>query len=160
METKTIILIIISLLVLLLPFVFAYFNSKRKDNKTKSVLKKYADEYNFRLDESNTLSNFAIGLDIEQGILIFIKLDNNQASAEIVNLYDIKSVRLIKEKRSVKAGKSSTLIIEKVSIALTNKKADSKEIYLELYDENVNLTLNGEIQVAEKWVCILEKAVK
>ena len=104
METKTVILIIISLLVLLVPFAFAYFNSKRKDNKSKTALMKYASEYNSRIDESNTMSNIAIGLDSEQGRLFFIKLDNKQVSAEIVNLSDIKSVRLINEKTCRKIG--------------------------------------------------------
>lgn len=159
METKTIILVVISLLVLIVPFAFAYFNRRRKDSKTKSALMKYVNEYNSRLDESNILSNLAIGLDREQARLFFIKNNYNQITAKIVNLNDIKSVRLINDRKAMNAGKSSTLIVEKIAISLSNKSADTKDIILELYDKDVNLSLNGEVQVAEKWVGILEKAI-
>ncbi len=160
MEMKTLILVTITVLVVVIPFVFVYIKNQKKNNKTKSVLTKYADRDNSKIDESDTLSNIAIGIDYDQKRLFFIKHYKNHESEQIINLNDIKNVKLINEKRSVKIGKSSTLVVEKIGIVLTNNKPINQDYTLELYNENINMVLSGEVQLANKWLTIIEGVLK
>lgn len=160
MEMKTLIMVSITVLVVMIPFVFVYIKNQRKNNKTRSVLLKYANVYNSKIDESDTLHNIAIGIDYTQNRLFFVKHFKNQESEQIINLNDVKSVRLVNEKRSVKTGKSSTLVVEKIEILLTNNNPNEKDYILELYNEDINMVLSGEVQLADKWLAILERVLK
>lgn len=157
---KTLIMVSITVLVVMIPFVFVYIKNQRKNNKTRSVLLKYANVYNSKIDESDTLHNIAIGIDYTQNRLFFVKHFKNQESEQIINLNDVKSVRLVNEKRSVKTGKSSTLVVEKIEILLTNNNPNEKDYILELYNEDINMVLSGEVQLADKWLAILERVLK
>lgn len=160
METKTLILGAITILVLVVPFVYVYIKNHKKDSKTKSILTKYADAENSKIDESDTLSNFAIGIDYNQYKLFFIKHSKNNETEQIIDLNEIKNVRLVNEKRAVKIGKTSTLVVEKIEIVLTSNIPNKPDYILGLYDENINFVLGGEVQLADKWVAILETALK
>jgi len=160
MEMKTFIMVIITVLVVVAPFAFVYIKNKNRSNKSNSVLKKYAIEYNSNIDQSDTLSNIAIGIDSSQKKLFFVRYSKKFEYEQIINLNDIKDVKLINEKRSVKTGKSSTLVVEKIEIVLVNKTSNRPNIVLELYNENIHMTLSGEVQLANKWVTILENIIK
>ncbi len=161
MEMKTFIMVSITLLVVVVaPFAFVYIKNKNKSGKSNSVLKKYAIEYNSNIDQSDTLSNIAIGIDSIQKKLFFIRHSKNHEFEQIINLNDIKDVKLINEKRAVKIGKSSTLVVEKIEIVLVNKTSNKPNNVLELYNENIHMTLSGEVQLANKWVTILENILK
>ena len=156
---KTLIMVAITVLVVVVPFAFVYIKNKKKKNKTKSVLLKYANVDNSKIDESDTLDNIAIGVDYNQNRLFFVKHFKNHETEQIININEIKSVRLVNEKRAVKIGKSSTLVVEKIEIVLTNNNPKEKDYILEFYNENINLILSGEVQLANKWVAILERVL-
>ena len=160
MEMKTLIMVAITVLVVVIPFAFVNIKNQRKNNKTKSVLLKYANAYNSKIDESETLNNIAIGIDYNQNRLFFVQHYKTHELEQIIDLNDIKSVRLVNEKRAVKVGKSSTLVVEKIEIVLTNNNPKNQDYVLKLYDENINLILSGEVQLANKWVAILEGVLK
>lgn len=160
MKMKTLITVTITAIALLGPFVFVLIKNQRKNSKTKSIFKKYTNVANSNIDESDTLDNTAIGIDYNQNRLYFIKHSNNKESEQIIDLNDVKSVKLLNGQRSMKSGKSSTLIIEKIEILLTSNSPDKQDHILELYDENIQMTLSGEVQLANKWVAILERVLK
>lgn len=159
MEMKTLIMGTIAVLALVGPFIFVLIKNKRKNNKTKSIFMKYANVDNSNIDESDILDNIAIGIDYNQNRLYFIKHSNNQESKQIINLNDVRSAKLEKKQRTVKSGKSSTLIIEKVELVLTSNNPNKQNYVLDLYDENINMVLSGEVQLANKWVAILERVL-
>ncbi len=160
MEMKSLIMVTTTLLVVLAPFAIVYIKNKTKNSKTNSILLKYANVDNSKIDESDTLSNIAIGIDYSQHRLFFIKHTKSNETEQIINLNDVKNVRLVNEKRAVKTGKSSTLVIEKMEIVLTNNNPKNPDYVLNFYDENINMVLSGEVQLATKWVAILERVLK
>lgn len=160
MEMKTIILGAITILVIVVPFVIVFIKNQKKDSKTKSILKKYAIVENSKLDESDTLGNIAIGIDYNQNKLFFVKHSKNNETEQIINLNEIKNVILVNEKRAVKIGKSSTLVVEKIEIVLTSNIPNKPDYILGLYDEHINFVLGGEVQLADKWTAILERILK
>lgn len=160
MEMKTLIMGAITIFALVGPFAFVFINNKRKENKTKSIFKKYTNVGNSNIDESDTLDNTAIGIDYNQNRLYFIKHFKNQELEQIIDLNEVKSVKLVNSQRSMKSGNSSTLIIEKIEILLTSNSPGKQDHILELYDENIQMSLSGEVQLANKWVAILERVLQ
>lgn len=160
MEMRTIILGAITILVIVIPFVIVFIKNQSKNSKTKSILTKYADAENSKIDESDTLGNIAIGIDYNQNKLFFIKHSKNNETEQIINLNEIKNVRLVNEKRAVKIDKSSTLVVEKIEIVLTSNIQNRQDYILQLYHEDINFVLSGEVQLADKWVAILERVLK
>lgn len=156
MEMKTFIMVSITVIVVVAPFVIVYLKNKGKTGKTKSVLSKYSSLYNSNIDESDTLGNMAIGIDYKQRRLFFIKHYKSKEVEQIIDLNEIKSVKLVNEKRSVKTGKTSTLVVERIELVLAKKDNSNQNIILEIYNENVNMVLSGEVQLANKWNTILE----
>ncbi|MCA9747638.1 MAG: hypothetical protein R2863_09755 [Candidatus Kapaibacterium sp.] len=156
MEMKTFIMVSITVIVVVAPFVIVYLKNKCKTGKTKSVLSKYSSLYNSNIDESDTLGNMAIGIDYKQRRLFFIKHYKSKEVEQIIDLNEIKSVKLVNEKRSVKTGKTSTLVVERIELVLAKKDNSNQNIILEIYNENVNMVLSGEVQLANKWNTILE----
>lgn len=160
MEFGTTIIGISILLVCILPFIMVSVNSKRKMKNKLQELIKYAQLNNAKIDAHEIWANSALGIDFDSIELFFISHENNQKIFQKLALSEIESCQIMKISNTFNGKSSSYIVIEKLDLMLTYKDKKKKHVELNIYNMNhQNLTISGELAIAEKWNKIINEKI-
>lgn len=147
--------LIIGLVVLLLcaaPFILMNRHSKNKKQKLIQTLNQLAASSGNSITEFDVFNDAIIGIDQNNKTLFFVKKLEELNVEEKISLKDYQKSE-VKKKMSNHHGPSSNMqIIKKIHLHFQPKSSENREVNLEFYDENTQFQLNGELQLAEKWV--------
>lgn len=145
---------IFGLLALLL-FVFYvgvyYYKKLKRQNKMLQSLNQLAKENNCKINTYEFCSDFVLGIDESKNFVLFYKLKNEESTSLFVDLAEIQTCQVVKKTRNVKNDIGSLGFIERVELSFTVKDKNKGETRFELYDEETNMQLSGELLFAEKW---------
>ncbi len=137
------------------PLVGMYIKKKNKEHKMLDVLKDLATKQDCNITEHEFCRNFAIAIDQSKHFLFFDKHSEQAEDALFINLEEIKSSKVVKTMREG----SKVSVIQKVELVLT-PSTNAADIKLELYNDNSNMQINEELQMAEKWSEIINNQLK
>ena len=149
---------IVSVLICVGPFLGIYLVKVRKQNKFLRSLKESMLHLNVTIGEHEFCGDFLLGMDKNKKYILFYKnVINSDPIVKIVDLSTIFSCKILKETKTVKTAQESMEFIEKIELSFISK--DKKETKLELFNEERNTQLSGELQCAEKWEQLITELI-
>lgn len=150
MDTSSIIIGVITLIICAIPFVRVSRGNKKRRNKNLKSLKDWTIENNLKLDKIESHSDFILGLDSNEKTFVFFK-ESNENSIEKIPLSNVTQVNLVKETTVSNDAKGLNSRIAKVSLEFSLKLSSSSSVQVELFDLEKNHQLSGEIQLGQEW---------
>jgi len=156
MESGTTIIGLILLFIMVLPFILL---SKRKSKGGKqflSILFDLAKKNNSKISEHELWNNVAVGIDRDTHQLYFIRKTATNNIVYNIDLSEIQKCRLVNTSRKVNYKGGSYNVVDRLELAFTYCDKIKPEIILEFYNsEYDSVALNGELQLASKWLKII-----
>lgn len=160
MDWGTALIGIISILICIVPFVVMYYNKTKKENKMLQSLQADAAQKNANISQNGYCNNFSIGIDESKNYVFFFKQDKEESISQFVDLAEIQTCQVVKNTRSVKNDSGNVETIESVEISFIPTNKNNAVTSFELYNEEINVQLNGELQFADKWTQKINERLK
>lgn len=151
MDWGTAIVGLIMLLICIVPFVIMYYNRVKKENKILQSLNEIAQPHNCKISQHEFCGDFVLGIDESRNFVFFFKQKKEEAISQFVDLAEIQTCQVVKKTRNVKNDIGSLGFIERVELSFTPTNKNKGETSFELYDEETNMQLSGELQFVDKW---------
>jgi hypothetical protein len=164
MELNTLI-ISVALIVpcVLLVVLIKKYNQKKKKEALASLFKLVAEkECTITMSDywKDFYTNTKIAIDTDKLWLFFIRKINGVENKTALDLSGIKRANVISNTRIVDEGKNKQTVIDVIKLELLSKEKDKPDIFLEFYNnEYDSLIISEELQLAEKWVGIINQSV-
>lgn len=144
MDWGTAIIGLIMILICIVPFVIMYYNRVKKENKILQSLNEIAQPHNCKISKHEFCGDFVLGIDESRNFVFFFKQKKEEAISQFVDLAEIQSCQVVKKA-------ISTYSIQKLELAFLPTNKSKTETKFELYDEEINTQLSGELQFVDKW---------
>lgn len=160
MDLKTAILWLMVIFIGLIPFVIAYYKMKKKGSKMLNHLKESAAQYGCSISQHEFCGNFIVGIDDKKHFVFFFKQKNEETFSKFVDLSDIQSCQVIKKSRNVKNDRGSFTVIERIDLAFSPLNKSKSDTRFELYEEEDNMQLSDELELAERWTKRINEKLK
>lgn len=161
MDLTSAIIGLVMLGLFVLPIVIMSTSNKKKNQLLLNELKGLAAQNNHEISEYDIQTQFSIGI-TPQGERIFFVRKGEHPSDIITTslpLNSIKMCTLHTENRSVKLKNSTEAVIEKLELLFQIKSKDQKYYSWLLYDAEITPQLDRELEIGNKWVSIIKKAI-
>lgn len=160
METGTLIFIAILLLLIIIPIAIINRNHKKKEKQFLQSIADLAAKNNCRISEHQLWNNTLIGADREARQLFFIRKTKETELARQVKLSEIQKCRVVNSSRSVSTKDANYIVTERIDLVFTPRAGNEPEMGFEIYNSKFDsLTLQGELQLAEKWAAIANSMI-
>ena len=160
MDSGTIIIAILFILVCSIPFIIMGRNSKKREKQFLRTLVEIARKNNSKLSDHDFLTHAAIGIDDGANMIFFVKKVNNIETHQLVTLHEIQKCNLITAARNANNEDGFFKIIEKLELAFEHRDKRKADTILEFYNADYSSpTLTGELQLAEKWRKIINDKI-
>jgi len=152
MDSGTIIIAILFILICSIPFVIMGRNSKKREKQFLRTLLEIAGKNNGKLSNHDFLTHAAIGIDDDAKMIFFVKKANNMETHQLVTLHEIQKCNMITATRNGSNEDGLFKIIEKLELAFEHRDKRKANTVLEFYNADYSSpTLTGELQLIEKW---------
>jgi hypothetical protein len=159
MELGNVVIGIISVLICVGPFILIYLLRVKRQNKMKQTLQMGLTDQRIKIGQHEFCGDFLIGFDTNKRNILFLKRrQNNEFSIKSIDLSSVQSCKVIKEIKTVKNNQKSIDFIEQIDLSILT--IHKKEERLELFNDDDNTQLNGELQCAEKWAQWVNEQLK
>lgn len=146
---------VIIIIIATTPFVMMSRNKAKKEKKLYQKLVDLASQKNSKIDNYQALQHLAIGIDKDKHYVFFHDTQDAKTTEKSVDLKQIKNVSLIKDKTNKKDSQK----IKRVGLKFAPQNKSQETVFFEFFNDDKNPQVFGEIQMAEKWVEILQKHV-
>lgn len=154
MDLGTVLTATIMLAVCVLPFVLMNQKKQKRIKLLTQNFIEFAKENGQAIGEMETCGKVAIGLNTDSTSIFFVK--ENTIEIQKVNI-EIKNIANISLEK-LHLNESSNF--EKIGLNIQIKGKASKLVELVLFDSNDKMQLDGELQLAEKWLKKLQEVLK
>ena len=147
MDLETIIIGLASLALCIVPIF--YFQSKQKAKKEKLLQEfmKLAQQHQLMVTQYDFWDpSYAIGIDTAKKILLYTRKGAEKDDVMLIDLSDVQQCKVNNLYRDSVGGRTIDLI--ELAFICTNSKALKN---LEFYNREINLNLNNELLLTEKW---------
>ncbi len=152
MHLGTTIIAIVITIIFTIPFVILGRNNKRKKNKLLQGLTKIADSHQCTISRFDVWAGNAIGIDDAKHRVFFTRKSNEAETLQQIDLSQIQKCRLINSSRPAGIKGNNFKVTSKLELAFSFLDKNRNDVLLEFYNADYdNLTLTGELQLAEKW---------
>jgi hypothetical protein len=146
---------IIFLAILFLAIAIPVFISNRKKNKREKLLlnrmNEFAKRSNCILSDYQHWKDLQIGIDQKNGKLFFIRSTKDHESEKEIDLSKVQNIRVLKGERLVNMGNDKYTAIDKIDVTFTDRNSQTETI-MDFYNCGYDSpTVQGELQLAEKW---------
>jgi len=156
MESGTTIIGLILLLIMVSPFILLSKKKSKGGKQFLSILFDLAKKNNSKISEHELLNNVAVGMDRDAHQLYFIRKKENNNIVNNIDLSEIQKCRLVNTSRKVNYKGGSYIVVDQLELAFTCTDKNKPEIIFEFYNsEYDSLTFNEELQLASKWLKII-----
>lgn len=151
MDTGTLITGTIALAISVLPFIMIRKNRIKRERSMRQTLQEMASARHCTIKEYGFGGNFILGLDKEKRQLFFHLNSLTSSAKQHCDLADIASCEVRKTMRSVQNTGETNTLMTRLELCLIPKSSHATEVRLELYSEEYQDGLQGELEVAEIW---------
>ncbi len=152
-----------SIIILTTISLIAYFQIKNRnrEKKTFSALQYFALENDGVISSYDHLCNTLIGIDNREITkLFFIRTTPNKDYREAINLSEIMGCQLHKVERTAHYKGDKVSVIDKIELILSFVDTKKPDVALEFFNTDYDqLTLSGELQLAQKWSGMIKSNV-
>ena len=163
METGMIIIATVLFAIILVPIILLILSTKKQTRTLYSGLATAVSQNKGVLSEHKEERNFAIGLDAQNKFIYYFKKSKGEEITQFIDLSKITSCEVEKKTKRVKSDKGNYEIVENVAL-LFNKAHGQLLDKIEIYNDDDNIQLNGELVVAnsykEKVMSLLSNPIK
>ena len=159
MDLGMIILGAIMAIVCALPFMAVTISRNRVTKNVKKRLNELAAENNGSLTRMEVHGKMALAMDEKAQRLFFVKQHTDQVEKVVVDLSRMSQCRLEKQSRTVTSDRGKYLLIESVLLRLV-PNTRTEEVKVTVFDIETDLSLNGELQFAERWAGIIDEHLR
>ncbi|HEX6983388.1 MAG TPA: hypothetical protein VF181_11565 [Balneolaceae bacterium] len=154
-DLTSIIIAIIGLSFFLVPVALDYLLKKKSSKKIEKELFRLAKSKNARITKCDVWrDSYAIGIGSDSRKLFYLKKQQDKNEEIMINLAEVKKCSISKTNGSIK-GQHNRMNVNQVSLILTFLDSDKPEKKLAFYRKDQDQNLQGEIDLAEKWVSII-----
>jgi hypothetical protein len=165
MDSTSIITIIVLLVIcVLLAVIMKIYNIKKRKEALTGLISLAAENgssITFSDNWKGYSTNTKIAVDSNKLWLFFIRKINDTENKLTLDLSEVKKVNIINNSRSAGEGKNKQTVIDSVNLELSFKAKDKPAIRLEFYNNEFDsLQLSNELQLAEKWATLINKAIE
>lgn len=151
---------IVILLAIATPFVLLNFNSNKKRRLIVRSLTDFAEKNNCRISQFESWNNAIIGIDDQANQLFFIRIGKDNLTNQHIDLHQVIKCQMQNSVRTINYREGHTKVIDIIKLGLSLKDKNQPPVFLECYNAQTdNLTLSGELQIAEKWCKIIEQKI-
>lgn len=158
MESGTIITGIIIIFLFVLPFILVNKNKSKEHKKFLNTLFDLAQKNKSSISMHDEWNNAAIGIDKNTHQLFFIRQNKGDKTEISIRLSEIKKCKMINSCRDVNYKGGHYKVVDRLSLEFTFRDLNKPSLTLDFYnDEYDHLTLNGEMQMTEKWLKIINE---
>ncbi|BAX82467.1 hypothetical protein [Labilibaculum antarcticum] len=146
----------------IVPIAIMSSKKKKKDQVLLLKLKSLASQNNCEISNYDVESEFAIGIANSKDFVFFVRkiAQSEKLLDACIPLIEIKECLLQSAKRTVKLQKSSVMVTDKLELVFQPEKKDKTAFTCLLYDSEINPQLVNEILIGQKWVSIINEAIK
>jgi hypothetical protein len=157
MNIVTILGVVGIVIVCAIPFIINRRKNKKAEAAFAKTLFQFAEKHGHKILSHELSSNIAIGIS-ETDTLFFIKQHNAaDDKQQLIDTMQVNGCRLVK---STHSGIDGTSTISKVELVFDSGR-NKPNIRLMFYDiENDGFVLNGQLQMAEKWLENVNAVIK
>lgn len=150
MELGNIIVGVISVFICVGPFIIIYVVKLNRQNKMLGTLQNGLYNQQINIGQHEFCGDFLLGFDEEKKYLLFLKKrPNNEFFIKSIDLSTVHFCKILKDMKTIKDHQKSNDFIEQIDLCLID--INKKEERLELFNDEYNTQLDGELQCAGKW---------
>ena len=155
MDTGTIIIAAIMLAISILPVILIHRGRRNKEKDLLQSLNNLAEKHNCKISKYETWNNSAIGFDETANMLFFFRRIKDKEITRHIKLSQISKCKILNTNRNVKVSDDNYSILEKIELVFFSGIKGNPDIHLEFYNSALSVQVNGEAQLAERWVKII-----
>ncbi|MEZ4969195.1 MAG: hypothetical protein R2814_05965 [Flavobacteriaceae bacterium] len=146
-------LLVSALLVLctVIPFVILNKSGKGDLKIMSKEVKKLMVESQLKFDLKESWGNSFIGLDSNNGKLIFSKVFDGVVALENIDLVEVSSAKIVRKTQVVKSNNRKETVLEKLDLEISFLDHEKTVMTLNFYDINSIYMEDYELVRAEKW---------
>lgn len=160
MDSGTLIIAILFILVCSIPFIIMVRNSKKREKQFLRMLLEIAGKDNCELSVHDFLTHAAISIDNKTNMVFFVKKVNSTETHQLVTLAEIQSCHLVNAARTGSNEDGLFKIIDRLELVLESHDKSKADIILEFYNSAYSSpTLTVELQLAEKWCKVINDKI-
>ena len=141
----------ILLSIFIVPLVILNYNRVRKENIKLQSLNEFALHHNGKISQHEFCGDFVIGFDENRKYVFFFKQKNEAVISQFVDLSEILNCQVIKKTRTIETKNENLVIMERIELSFVPTNKSNEETRFELYDDETNMQLSGELQLVDKW---------
>ena len=158
MKSGMIIMIGMIVFIFVLPTVWIYISSLKKEKQLRNKLFNLAATSSCAISEFDFWKNSAIGLDKNRHRIFYIRDLKSEEFKKEVDLSEIQKCRVINASRSMHSKNGNYTAVDRIELIFTYRDKNKPEVGLEFYNTtHDSLSLAGEVQLVEKWSEIVDK---
>lgn len=159
MDLHTLLTLSIVLGVAAAPFIFVYFHHKRKQREFRKELADLPGQIHPHFSHFEIWrSTYAIGIEKHSDSLCYINRNKNEKSC--ISLSEIESCRVFSGSKGTQGRNVTGGAVTRLDMVISFIDKTIPEKYLELFDSVEYITVDGEIELAEKWRSYINSAIK
>lgn len=158
MDGATLVVLIISVTLLVTPFVLDHRRRSRSSARLIGLLRDAVQHQKYELHAHEILNDMAIGMDKVKKVLFLLDQSRGMGALQQVQLAQFKGCEAIKTARRGKEGQSDGPV-ERVELCFRHMERKS-DVRLVLYRNEIGSPLNGEVQFAESWAGMVNDVIK
>jgi hypothetical protein len=160
MDSATIIIAVISIVICSLPFVIGRNNRKKREGALLSEIKTLSSNKAIQLSKYELLSNFIIGLDEKVNVLCFLRNKEKDKHFLEVDLAKYSKVEVQQSNHQEGENNNTRVVIDELVLKFYPKSSSEKIVLIELYNRTETQNLSGEFQLAQEWAQFLNNRIK
>jgi hypothetical protein len=151
MDLESVIIGAILLAIFIVPLIILNYNRVRNETKKLQSLTEFALQLNCEISQHEFCGDFIIGIDENRNFIFFLKQKKEDIISQFVDLSGCYSCQVYKKTRSLEGKNENVVILERVELRFFPTNKSKGETRFEMYDEETNMQLSGELQLIDKW---------
>lgn len=120
------------------------------------VFNREATKFKLNLEQKEFWNLTIIGIDPVQKKLLFVQKRNDSFSIELVDLIDIKEIKLIPVSVRSRKYRKNGSVLKRIDLQLISLSPQGSKL-LNIYDSRLNRYRDEEFSHAEKWNSLIQK---
>lgn len=136
----------------ILPIVYFYYVQKKERKKFLESFLSLTGQQQVNTSQYDVWGHYcALAIDTSANKLFYFKKQGDKEEKALINLAEVERCSVINTKRAL----NEDQVIDRLELALTFISSRQSEKVLSFYSKDEGPSLNGELQLVEKWKMII-----
>jgi len=158
MKISMSVVIILTTLFCVLPYIWFVFITKNNNNKYKKLIKDALKKENVSFSTKEQWNNNLIGIDESNYLLLFLKINSQETPFVRIDLSELKSCRINIKSRDYKKDNKRETELQALGLEFTFF-SEKEPIYLNFYDMDDDFAEHFEMKRIEKWQALIQHEI-